>query len=61
MSGSKVAWLCEALQVSRSGYYDWLRRRDHPSTLQRRDCELVQRIRQIFVAKQKAYGNPRIT
>ncbi len=24
MSGQyKVAWLCEALLVSRSGYYDW--------------------------------------
>ncbi len=28
MSGSyNVAWLCEALLVSRSGYYDWLGRR----------------------------------
>ena len=28
MSGQyKVAWLCEALLVSRSGYYDWKERR----------------------------------
>jgi transposase len=26
----KVAWLCEALLVSRSGYYDWKNRRSKP-------------------------------
>ena len=31
MSGQyKVAWLCEALLVSRSGYYDWKERRRQP-------------------------------
>ncbi len=31
MSGQyKVAWLCEALLVSRSGYYDWVERRRQP-------------------------------
>jgi len=31
MSGQyKVAWLCEALLVSRSGYYDWKERRHLP-------------------------------
>ena len=31
MSGQyKVAWLCEALLVSRSGYYDWQERRRQP-------------------------------
>ena len=31
MSGQhKVAWLCEALLVSRSGYYDWKKRRNDP-------------------------------
>jgi transposase InsO family protein len=61
MSGTKVAWLCEALQVSRSGYYDWLRRRDLSSARQRQDTDLVRRIREIFVANKKAYGSPRIT
>jgi hypothetical protein len=29
MSGQhKIAWLCEALLVSRTGYYDWVKRRD---------------------------------
>ncbi len=31
MSGQhKVAWLCEALLVSRSGYYHWRERRNGP-------------------------------
>ena len=31
MSGQhKVAWLCEAFLVSRSGYYDWKKRRSRP-------------------------------
>jgi putative transposase len=62
MSGSyNVAWLCEALMVSRSGYYDWLRRRHEPS---RRECEnrkLTERIRLVFAANRCAYGSPRIT
>lgn len=62
MSGSyNVAWLCEALLVSRSGYYDWLRRRRQPS---RRECEnriLTERIRLVFAANRGAYGSPRIT
>ena len=61
MSGTKVAWLCEALQVSRSGYYDWLRRRDQPCVRQQRDTDLLRRIREVFVAKKKTYGSPRIT
>src|SRR5213592_2740024 len=35
MSGQyKVAWLCEALLVSRSGYYDWKERRRQPGPRQ---------------------------
>src|SRR3954454_20178693 len=30
----KVAWLCEALLVSRSGYYDWKERRHSPGSRQ---------------------------
>jgi hypothetical protein len=40
MSGQyKVAWLCEALLVSRSGYYDWKERRGESALLTHpRDC-----------------------
>jgi hypothetical protein len=31
MSGHyKIAWLCETLLVSRSGYYDWKKRTQRP-------------------------------
>lgn len=61
MSGRyKVRWLCEALLVSRSGYYDWLRRRHSPGT---RECEnraLRQRIREEFIRSRETYGSPRL-
>jgi hypothetical protein len=44
MSGQyKVAWLCEALLVSRSGYYDWQRRRRQPGPRQVENLQLRQR------------------
>lgn len=62
MSGSyNVAWLCEALLVSRSGYYDWLRRRREPSRREPENRELTERIRRVFAANRCAYGSPRIT
>jgi hypothetical protein len=40
MSGQyKVAWLCEALLVSRSGYYHWVERRRKPSPRQLENIE----------------------
>ncbi|MGI8821295.1 MAG: hypothetical protein ACR2ID_10590 [Chthoniobacterales bacterium] len=39
MSGRyKVAWLCEALLVSRSGHYDWVERRRQPRPRASRAC-----------------------
>ena len=50
MSGQyKVAWLCEALLVSRSGYYDWIKRRRHPGPRQLENTTLRQRIREEFM------------
>jgi putative transposase len=60
MSGYKVAWMCEALQVSRSGYYDWLRRGNRPSMRAQNNARLRPRIRQIFVESGRTYGSPRI-
>lgn len=62
MSGSyNVAWLCEALLVSRSGYYDWLKRRHEPSRRERENRDLTERIHRVFTANRGAYGSPRIT
>lgn len=61
MSGSyKVAWLCEALMVSRSGYYDWCQRQQTPGRRQRENLQLRERIRAVFMANRRAYGSPRI-
>lgn len=61
MSGRyKVQWLCEALLVSRSGYYDWLRRRHEPGLRERENCKLRQRIREEFARSRETYGSPRL-
>lgn len=61
MSGQyQLSWLCEALLVSRSGYYDWLRRRHSPGPRQRANAVLRQRIREEFVRSRQTYGSPRL-
>jgi len=61
MSGRyKVTWLCEALLVSRSGYYDWLKRRQQPGPRQVANLQLRQRIRAAFAASRETYGSPRL-
>lgn len=62
MSGEyKVSWLCEALMVSRSGYYDWLDRRHAPGPRERQNRALRQQIREEFTRSRKTYGSPRMT
>jgi len=53
-----VTLLCEVLQVSRQGYYAWLRRT--PCRRRRRDEELRQRIHQAFADSGARYGAPRV-
>ena len=61
MSGQhKVAWLCEALLVSRSGYYDWIKRRRHPGPRRLENLALRQRIREEFDRSRQTYGSPRL-
>jgi len=61
MSGRyKVAWLCEALLVSRSGYYDWVRRQQQPGPRQAANLQLRQRIRLEFARSRDTYGSPRL-
>jgi putative transposase len=61
MSGQyKVAWLCEALLVSRSGYYDWKDRRRQPGPRQMENIRLRERIRQEFARSRQTYGSPRL-
>ncbi len=61
MSGSyKVAWLCEALLVSRSGYYHWVERRRQPSPRQLENLHLRERIHAEFARSRQTYGSPRL-
>jgi transposase InsO family protein len=62
MSGRyKVKWLCDALLVSRSGYYDWQRRLQAPGPRARENLVLRERIRTEFARSRQTYGSPRLT
>ena len=56
----KVAWLCEALLVSRSDYYDWKNRRSKPGPREVENTHLRERIREEFARSRQTYGSPRI-
>ena len=51
--------MCEALEVSRSGYYAWLRR--SPSKRQQEDARLKVSIRAAHQRARGTYGSPRVT
>jgi putative transposase len=50
--------LCNHLNVSRSGYYDWLRRGE--SKRSRSDKQLLVKIRSIFERSRCIYGSPKV-
>ncbi|MEO8439131.1 MAG: IS3 family transposase [Spartobacteria bacterium] len=61
MSGQyRVAWLCEELLFSRSGYYDWKERRRQPGPRQAETIHLRARIREEFARSRQTYGSPRL-
>ena len=49
---------CEALRVSRSGYYEW--KKAKPSQREREEAELVEQIKEVFEANKGRYGSPRV-
>src|SRR5439155_21367177 len=53
-----VGWLCEALGVSRGGFYAWLTR--PRSQRSRSDEELGAKVRTSFVASDRTYGARRV-
>ena len=53
-----MRWLCEALDVSRGGYYTWLSR--PPSAHARRDEELSAPIKRSFGDSDRTYGARRV-
>lgn len=54
-----VAVMCEALGVSRSGYYAW-QKRGQTTHREQADGSLMAQIRQIFEESHQTYGSPRI-
>lgn len=54
----RVGVMCRVLEVSRSGYYVWRRRRESPRTRENR--VLGEHIRSIHAASRGTYGAPRI-
>lgn len=52
--------ICQILQVSPSGYYDWLKRRHQPSPRALETQALAQEIQSIHQYSRQTYGSPRI-
>ena len=54
-----VIWMCEALEVSASGYYAWAGRTDSPAEQRRQ--ELLGAIEEVHAEVKQRYGSPRMT
>jgi len=52
--------MCEALEVSASGYYDWSSRQAQPGPRAQENAQLIQKIVQIHQDSRQTYGSPRI-
>lgn len=55
----EVKKMAEALQVARSGYYAWEKRKD--SRKRRMDQDLLERIKAVYYGSKSIYGSPRVT
>ena len=53
-----LAWLCETLQVTRGGFYAWLKRPE--SARSQRDTQLTAAIRTSFAESDRTYGARRV-
>ena len=57
-AGYPVKWLCELVEVSRSGFYAWQGR--VPSPRASADAELLVEVRAIHERSRGTYGAPRV-
>lgn len=55
-----IRTLCDAFEVSSSGYYCWAHRQQNPGTRQHQDQQLKEDIRRIHGESRKTYGSPRV-
>ena len=52
--------LCQVLEVSPSGYYDWCHRQTHPGPRALEDARLGAQLVQLHQASRQTYGSPRL-
>jgi len=57
----RVVLMCRVLEASRSGFYDWRKRRDSPSRRATAQSERDQLVRAVFLERKERYGAPRLT
>jgi transposase InsO family protein len=55
-----IQHLCQAFEVSPSGYYDWRRRQEQPCQRQQQDEQLKVDIAHIHQQSRQTYGAPRV-
>lgn len=60
LSQFTVAAMCRQLQVSREGYYKWLKRDNKPSSRKEQQMEIDRLIHGLFFKHKRRYGAPRI-
>jgi len=60
MKAYPVTVLCRVMEVSRSGFYDYLRRFDNNDTANDHEAPLKVRIKAIFQESRRSYGSRRI-
>ena len=53
-----VSRMCRVLNVSRSGFFAWLKRGE--SRRQRENAKLLRKIREVFLVSDRTYGSPRV-
>jgi transposase InsO family protein len=55
-----IGQMCEAFEVSGSGYYEWCRRQEQPCQRHQQDRELKAQIVRIHEQSRQTYGVPRV-
>lgn len=55
-----VQAMCSVLNVSRNGFYDFVRRLDKPGAQAARRAELAQEIERVHAESRSTYGSPRV-
>jgi hypothetical protein len=55
-----ISFMCDRLDVSTSGFYEWRHAQTHPCARRVEDAELLDRIVEIHRMSRRSYGSPRV-